>query len=166
MHGKGRPKGSLNLEAAGGRNGHAERAVSTRYRGIRRTQRGHKAAAVHSAGGSPKYEDEGYGAADVTKRGLEYLQANGDSYEPGTAMPRAYQRAVRRTPDSDDELTGPGETQGTIRCATQPMPIPSIRQGGEDIEDEDDPLADFNEMDRQVDEEESVQQELCAEGLL
>ncbi|KJZ69803.1 hypothetical protein HIM_10802 [Hirsutella minnesotensis 3608] len=105
-------------------------------------------------------------ATDVTKRGLEYLQANGDLYEPGTAMPRAYQRAVCRTPDSDDELTGPGETQGTIRCATQQMMIPSIRQGGEDIEYEDDPLADFIEMDRQVDEEESVQRELCAEGLL
>ncbi|KAM4058237.1 hypothetical protein HRG_014580 [Hirsutella rhossiliensis] len=138
---KGRPKGSLNLEAAGGRNGHAESRQHTISRNPTNAAR-------------PRPPPSTAPAA---------LQS---SKTKATAMPRAYQRAVRRTPDSDDELTGPGETQGTIRCATQPMPIPSIRQGGEDIEDEDDPLADFNEMDRQVDEEESVQQELCAEGLL
>ncbi|KAM4059704.1 hypothetical protein HRG_014134 [Hirsutella rhossiliensis] len=132
---KGRPKGSLNLEAAGGRNGHAE-------------------SRQHTISRNPTNAARPQGRRRPQRRRLSKVRR------------RRLRRAVRRTPDSDDELTGPGETQGTIRCATQPMPIPSIRQGGEDIEDEDDPLADFNEMDRQVDEEESVQQELCAEGLL
>ncbi|KAM4063473.1 reverse transcriptase (RNA-dependent DNA polymerase) [Hirsutella rhossiliensis] len=100
----------------------------------------------------------------MTSQALEYLHTHGDSYEPGTEMPRAYQRAAAAD-DSDDELAG--ETQGTIHCyqATQPatqwtsqrtsqrVTMPSNRREEEDIEDEDDPLADFDEMERRVDEE-------------
>ncbi|KAM4063584.1 reverse transcriptase (RNA-dependent DNA polymerase) [Hirsutella rhossiliensis] len=96
----------------------------------------------------------------MTRQALEYLHTHGDSYEPGTEMPRAYQRAAAAD-DSDNELAG--ETQGTIHCyqATQPatqwtsqrVTMPSNRREEEDIEDEDDPLADFDEMERRVDEE-------------
>ncbi|KAM4063592.1 MULE transposase [Hirsutella rhossiliensis] len=115
-------------------------------------------------------------AADVTRQALEYIYANGDSYEPGTEMPRAYQR--HRTPDSDNELAGAGETQGTIHCYqatqqatqwnTQRITMPSTHRGHkeEDTEDEDDPLADFDMMDEEMEEEECLREELHKEGLL
>ncbi|KJZ78768.1 hypothetical protein HIM_02159 [Hirsutella minnesotensis 3608] len=139
--------------------------TSTRTKSTRKRKAGGKAAAAVNTTVS---------AADVTRRALEYLQANGDSYEPGTEMPRVYQR--RCTPNSDEELAGPAaETQGTIHCyqatqvatqwTTQRIPLPSIHQG-EDTDDEDDPLADFDKMDEQVGEEECVRQEMYEDGLL
>ena len=44
-------------------------------------------------------------AATMTsiEQGLRYIEENGDTYEAGTRMPRAYQQAGRQTPVSDDE---------------------------------------------------------------
>ncbi|KAM4055429.1 hypothetical protein HRG_014006 [Hirsutella rhossiliensis] len=38
-----------------------------------------------------------------TERGLRHIEENGDTYEAGTRMQRAYQQAGRQTPVSDDD---------------------------------------------------------------
>ncbi|KAM4061797.1 hypothetical protein HRG_013359 [Hirsutella rhossiliensis] len=85
-------------------------------------------------------------------------------------MPRAYQRAAAAD-DSQYELAG--ETQDTILCyqATQPATqwtlqgFLAVKRKREDTEDEDDRLADFNIMEKEIDAEERLQQELADDEL-
>ncbi|KAM4058287.1 MULE transposase [Hirsutella rhossiliensis] len=191
VRGKGRPKGSSNLEkgACSTRrkpSAHEiveriERAeairppLSTAPAALTSTKK-HEADSKAGGKGRGRGSSTAVNAADVTRQALEYIYANGDSYEPGTEMPRAYQR--HRTPDSDNELAGAGETQGTIHCYqatqqatqwnTQRITMPSTHRGHkeEDTEDEDDPLADFDMMDEEMEEEECLREELHKEGLL
>ncbi|KAM4058224.1 hypothetical protein HRG_012473 [Hirsutella rhossiliensis] len=99
-----------------------------------------------SAGGSPKYEDEGYGAADVTKRGW-------NTFKPMAIRTSLAQRCHER-------ISVPYAARLTLtmsllararRRARFAVPRSQCR---------------YPQFVKEVDEEESVQQELCAEGLL
>ena len=85
---KGRPKGSLNLDN------------TSRVRSTRRDPSHHEH--VERAERAEAVRDS-VPPAITEKRGLEFIEEYGDSYEPGTQMQRGYQRAARRTPAFDDE---------------------------------------------------------------
>ncbi|KAM4055526.1 MULE transposase [Hirsutella rhossiliensis] len=122
VRGKGRPKGSLNLEKTTRRDASEFEVVEAIERaeasppstapaalpGTKKSTRKRKAdgKAAGKGRGRPAAA-AAIAATTSTARGLEYLRQHGDSYEPGTAAPRSWQDN-----NSDNELAD--ETQGTI----------------------------------------------------
>ncbi|KAM4060834.1 hypothetical protein HRG_014322 [Hirsutella rhossiliensis] len=58
-----------------------------------------------STGQTAASGDDGYGNGrdDFNGTRLRHIEENGDTYEAGTRMQRAYQQAGRQTPVSDDD---------------------------------------------------------------
>ncbi|KJZ70447.1 hypothetical protein HIM_09395 [Hirsutella minnesotensis 3608] len=123
IRGKGRPKGSLNLERSTRREASEFEVIESIERaeavplpppstapaalpgGTRKSTRKRKADGKADGRGRPAAAKT---TANSTARGLDHLHRHGDTYEPGTEAPRQWQREE----EDYDELAG--ETQGSI----------------------------------------------------
>ncbi|KJZ68069.1 hypothetical protein HIM_12541 [Hirsutella minnesotensis 3608] len=168
---KGRPKGSLNIEKSTRRDAskfevikslelaEAEAEASAPPPstapaalpgGIRKSTRKRKANGEADGRGRPATaKATANSTANSTARGLDHLRRHGDSYEPGTEAPKAWQR------EAYDELAG--ETQGTIH-----VQLSQASRAALAFNDEEDPLADFDfdALERQATRDAQLQAQL------
>ena len=169
VRGKGRPKGALNLEKRGTRRDPSAHEIVESFECAEATRAGVLTTTKNLA-------------ATVTSQGLRYLQHHGDTYEPGTHMQRAYQRAACRTPVSDDEEPAGDSQAGSSQH--QPadhaqdeihVAIPSQEPSHELSQDAEHKLfapaewevmaTQWDKAEVEVQEEGEAQQELYREGL-